>query len=1080
MASKTAYELQVKIGARTSKSWDSSLSKVQRDLKDLNTFSNKVMAAVAAGAAASAASAAYIISNASDTYRDFEQEMATVESISGATGKQFQDMQDAALEAGRDTVFTAQESASALEYMSLAGWDAQESIEGLPSILKLAAATQKDLQVTSDLVTDSMSALKLEIDDLDPYLDKLTKSNNKANTSAEQLMEALVKSGGASRVLNASLDDTITAIDVLANNGKKGEEAGTALNAFYVNLAGNASTIKELNRLKIDIWDDNGEFVGLEEALTRIKDGLAGLTDEERALSLKKIAGKHYYSQVQYLLDAVEEVVGEDGKVTTAWESLKKELENSSGSLNQMYETATDTLRNAQLRLQSAKDDMQIRIVDVFSDDSKEFITWLADEIPNVTDAIVDFAEAHEGEFAAALEDVGDGIEVLWTNGIEAGKWITKNRKAITGALTGVASGIVAVKAASAGMNLVKSLSNPLTLVATGAWTAVTAIGAISGAIEDAEREAINANLDKHFGDIALSLEDINSVADHIVSSDNLTGVMNAIEQFKDLGSITDTMDEAVEEIEKLNWKVSIGMELTPDEQDTYKKAIDDYVQAANDYALQAQYAVSINMALSFDESDLEESNIVDKVNKFYADKYTELADLGTKLKDTVTNAFTDGLLDIDETKEIAELQAQMAELEKSLAVGEFEGELSALQLEYSAGNMDADSFKELQDKILEKEENAKETYRTAYIKDYNSILASHDGGYLSDEEYQKAIEALQQQYETNVANLEAEALNFQLSTIMDQYADELDPAISEYTGIVQGILDDYSDWDQSDQELIGASIVNDLYKQVEFMSGLENISEESRRAITELLEQIEPMAQDLMEKKQTLSGDDVSEAMYKAAEAYSMLEAVSYGNYISEGAAYVAGQVVQDSGEWENVRKAIEDEGYYTGYSWIDNLKQGASDALQDGFDVKVNQSTTYSSLQGGGLNEIRTVNRGREIMHNYDGGIYYSPILTTFAEHGAEAAIPLDGSQNAKSLWLEAGSILGMLNGGSRDQKIVNNLGDTNSTLGSIQIMYNPTVTVQGNATKEDIDNAMSLSLNELKELIKEINHEEKRTNF
>ncbi len=170
------------------------------------------MAGIAAGVTAAAATATYAISNAVETYTSFEQEMATVQSISGATAQEFIDMKEAAMEAGRSTVFTAQESASALEYMSLAGWDVEESIAGLMPVLRLAAATQKDLQTTSDLVTDSMSALGIGVGDLDMYLDKLIESNNDANTSAEQLMQALVKSGGASRTLGASLDDTITSL----------------------------------------------------------------------------------------------------------------------------------------------------------------------------------------------------------------------------------------------------------------------------------------------------------------------------------------------------------------------------------------------------------------------------------------------------------------------------------------------------------------------------------------------------------------------------------------------------------------------------------------------------------------------------------------------------------------------------------------------------------------------------------------------------------------------------------------------------------------------------------------------------
>lgn len=450
MASKTTYELEVKIGAGTSHSWKATLGKVEAGLQGVNSLSNKIMAGMAAGVTAAAATATYAISNAVDTYTSFEQEMATVQSISGASATELLSMKEAALDAGASTVFTATEAASALEYMSLAGWDVNTSISGLTPILSLAAATGKELQTTSDLVTDSMSALGIEVGDLDMYLDKLVMTNNKANTTAEQLMEALVKTGGASRTLGADLDDTVTALGVLANNGLKGMEAGTALNAIFVRLAGNTTALKELNKLGVDLWDDKGKFVGFKEGLDQINAAMSDLTDEQRTRSLKNVAGTHYYSQMAYLLDSV----GQTGDDSSAWDSLEGKIANSTGALENMYDITTDTLENAQKRLESAKEDMQIRIVDVFSDDAKDFVSWLAESLPNVTESIVDFAEAHQGEFAKTLEGLEEGIENIWEYGIAAGQWVLRHKGAITGALSGMASGMILLKTAMLGINI--------------------------------------------------------------------------------------------------------------------------------------------------------------------------------------------------------------------------------------------------------------------------------------------------------------------------------------------------------------------------------------------------------------------------------------------------------------------------------------------------------------------------------------------------------------------------------------------------------------------------------------------------
>lgn len=97
---------------------------------------------------------------------------------------------------------------------------------------------------------------------------------------------------------------------------------------------------------------------------------------------------------------------------------------------------------------------MQIRVADVFSDDAKDFVLWIANEIPKATDAIVEFAEAHRGEFAEALETAGEAIETAWKYGETAGEWLIDNRKAVIGGLEGIAAGFVAVKAATTGMKI--------------------------------------------------------------------------------------------------------------------------------------------------------------------------------------------------------------------------------------------------------------------------------------------------------------------------------------------------------------------------------------------------------------------------------------------------------------------------------------------------------------------------------------------------------------------------------------------------------------------------------------------------
>lgn len=1104
MASKTEYQLNVKLGATTSSSWKTTLGKAEAALSGLNSLSNKVMAGIAAGVTATAISATAVMSSAVEKYADFESEMATVQSISEATAQQFLDMKDAALEAGRSTVFTATESASALEYMSLAGWDVNESIAGITPILKLAAATGKELQTTSDLVTDSMSALGLEVSDLDMYLNKLVKGNNKANNTAEQLMEGLVNSGGAARTLGADLNDTITALGVLANNGEKGTEGGNALNAMMVRLAGNTTALKELGKLDVDLWDDEGKFIGFEESLIRINNALSTLTDEDRTMSLKNIAGTHYYSQMAYLLDAVTEVTDENGNVVTAWQELETEVANSAGALENMYDITTDTLLFAQKRLTSAKEDMQIRVADVFADDAKDFLLWLSEKMPQATDSIVDFAEAHRGEFADALESLGEGIEWLWENGIAAGQWIIKHKGAIVGGLKGIAIGFAGVKTALLGIKIVELFTNPLSAIPAIAGLAAVGIGAVAGAIKDAETAAVNENLAAHFGNISLSMSEIEAVAQSIVSSDCLTGVLSALEEFDELDSFSDKMDDAVKALEKLNWKVSIGLELTEGEQEEYQRAIAEFVENAQEYALQAQYSVSLSMDFAFSDDDLEQSNLVAKVNQFYADKYQELSDLGTQLRDAVTDAFNDGLLEPDEIDVIARIQADMAEIEKSLAVGDYQAELSLLEMEYSGKELTPETIISLMEAIDEKNADATEAYRTAYGKNYSAITAAHAGGALTDEEYTSGIQALQDELARETAELQMQSMQFLLNTINSGYADE----IEQYNEIVERALDRWSttSFDQAWKEQ-GDYYFGEIRQDI----GEGGPDKTTRKAIAELLE---PMGDSFQELYALLGKwDSLTPEMQKSLQGmYADMDRLRglSGDYGGDawGVVYdIANRVYADPEKYSNIKEYMDQNyDFLTGYAKmdmeieaetvqpvIDGMYAYSQEYLDQVFSEGLQTTTELGLTVTPFIDVSGAILKGRTgitgIMSNAAGGIYDRPILTTFAEEGPEAAVPLDGSTRAKSIWARAGQILGMIPQGSRDQSLLagvsGGVGQRESgTERSIQFSLNPVITIQGNASKEDIHGALAMTMNDLREMLPEmlaeIERENRRTAF
>lgn len=1095
MASKTTYELEVKLGAKASSSWKTGLNQAKEGLSELNDWSNMIMAGIAADVTAAAATATLAISNAMETYTEFEQEMATVQSISGATATQFLEMKEAALEAGSSTVFTATEAASALEYMSLAGWDVDTSVEALIPLLQLAAATNAELSTTSDLVTDSMSALGLEVDDLNSYMDKLVMANNKSNTTAEQLMEALVKTGGASKTLGADLDDTITALGILANNGTKAEEAGTALNSIFTRIASNSTAIKELDNIGVSIFDESGSFIGLEESLIAINEAMADFTDEQKALSLGEIAGTQRYSMFSYLLDAVKE---DEATGITAWNTLENSIAASNGALASMYDITTDTLLNAQKRLESAKEDMQIRVVDVFSDDAKEFVSWLAEKLPEVTESIVDFAESHRGEFADALETGGEALEALWEKGVSATEWLGKNNKMITGSLKGIAAGLIAIKTANLGVNLISLISslalNPWGVAAVGALALGTAIGGIAGAIKDAEREMISSNLAEHFGTITLSLEELDSLARQIVGENSLGGIeafLNATEDAADsLSKATDTLTE----LQKTHWEIEVGFNLSAADFEDYGSQLESYISQVEAYAEDKGYEVHLATSVLFGTGTEKDTAI----SQFFSDIQAELESHGNELYEylynTTNGALLDGIIDTPEEEIVQEYLAKINRITKAITDAENQAKFNAMTLKYSGVDLNSDSIMQLMEdlnqyttEISEGAEQAYQSAMTAYYARWNL-----DNTYTQQEFTQDKEDARTAYYGQKTQAI-LSGMDYMMQTLNESYP-MLEEWMQQYRSDVDDIIEKYTseaykaDW-ESNPELMFSIVGTEMTEKLEAYSGGWDA-----KAMAELMDNMQPMVQQLEDtaKEYSMQGEipaEITEALNSWEEIYS---------FVTGDAEEAFTDLANIWGDNEIYGGLVSQFGYELNESYA-MMQREVDETYAQGFDVettvrvKINPILSEASLTETELNSIlgsrisvelepvKGNNQNGKIASNAQGGIYYSPILTTFAEEGPEAAVPLDGSDRAKSLWMRAGQILGMLPEGNRDQMLLAGVSrsDRNGER-NIQVSFNPTITIQGNAGKDDVRRALEISLDDLRAMLTELQREDNRVSF
>lgn len=414
------YKLAVKIAGSVSSSFNNAMGTAETKMQSLGSIAAK--AAKLAAAAWGAVKIGQFVSDAVSTYADFDQAMANTAAICGATADDYARLQQVALDMGKATTKTATESAEALGYMSLAGWDVNESIAGLEPILRLSEATQMGLATSSDLVTDSLSALGLQVDDLGGYLDVVAMANNKSNQTAQMLMEAYIAVGGTMKNLHVPIQESAAALGVLANRGIKGSEAGTALNAVINNLTtGTGQAGKMMDKLGISAFDSNGKFIGLAETLRVVDEATKDMTEEQRNAALAALGGKEHIDALNDLISGLNTTTA-DGR--SEWEALTDDLYNADGALSTMAATVTDTLKGAISIFGSAMDDMKIRLAQTFAPAAKDAINAVSAVIPSITDriaavgnAFIEYAlpkvEAFAQNCVPALEKVGGAFAAV-------------------------------------------------------------------------------------------------------------------------------------------------------------------------------------------------------------------------------------------------------------------------------------------------------------------------------------------------------------------------------------------------------------------------------------------------------------------------------------------------------------------------------------------------------------------------------------------------------------------------------------------------------------------------------------------
>lgn len=403
MAGKSAeYKLAIQIAGTIASSFNSSVGAAQSKLSALGKVAGTAMKAAAAASAAATAAVAGFAATSVKTGMEFDSAMSQVAATMGKTTDEIQELRDFAQEMGATTAFSATQAAEALNFMALAGYDAETSMAMLPNVLNLAAAGTMELQDASDMVTDAQSALGLTLEQTAAMVDQMAAASSKSNTNVAQLGEAILTVGGTAQYMAGGTQELNTVLGVLADNGIKGAEGGTHLRNMLLKLsAPTADATKLLNSLGVQVFDAQGNMRSFTQIFPELNAAMSSLTDQERLDAMATLFNSRDIASATALL----------GTTTERWEELGAAIGDSAGAAEQMAKTQLDNLKGDITLFKSALEGAQIALSDQLTPSLREFVQFGSEGLSELTTAFQD------GGLDGAMEALGgilsDGLNLI-------------------------------------------------------------------------------------------------------------------------------------------------------------------------------------------------------------------------------------------------------------------------------------------------------------------------------------------------------------------------------------------------------------------------------------------------------------------------------------------------------------------------------------------------------------------------------------------------------------------------------------------------------------------------------------------
>ncbi len=1071
----------------TKQSFSQVLQETEPFFNGLEKAGVKAFKAVATGATAAGTAIIAIGTASANAGIQFESAFAGVKKTTDATTAEYAQMREEILAMTREIPASAVEISEVAEAAGQLGIQKDNLLEFTRTMIDLGESTNLSSTEAASSLAKFANITKMSADNYDELGSVIVDLGNNFATTEADVVAMATRLASAGELAGFSEAQIMAMSTAMSSVGIEAEAGGSAMSKFIkgiqVSVETGAKDLKDYAKvagMSVEEFKQAFEKDGLSAASAFI----GGLNDIERnGKSATVILDEMGLTEVRLsntllsLANAGDLMANAVETANKAWEE-NTALAKEAGTRYETTESKIAVMKNGITEFGIEIND-QINGpmrdgIDIFSDlmheatasiGSSNVISEIAQEIVDGVPTAIRVTK----DLAGVIGDIADPF-------LAVGGWLADNPELLEGTIVGVGSALATYKVAKGISSLAGSFTalGVASLPILGLTGAAAVIGGVTVAVKKSAEDAKKANLDRHFGNITLSLSDLEETAAYIVDNDSLGQVRESIDALRELDGIDESIDDAVTELNRMNWKVSIGMNLKEDEQERYKQNIASYVDDVQAYVEQEQYSVNLAVGVLTDD-DLEGANIVTRINEFYSDKQQELANLGTQLNAAITDAFTDGLLEPDEAKLISGLQQQMANIKASLTEGQYEANLDLLGLKYSTQELDSDSFQNLQAEINEQMEQARKDYEEAYTLANASARArfADPESKMTQAEYDAELAEYKENYLEQVGSLEAKATSFMGQSIRQHYEDEAGGYIDNMPDAVGRATDRIKNMEtlpNSDMQ----------YQILAQEAGLDGIDSTTKKAIGELWKEYKPGVEELQKLQQEYIDagkaipqyitDGINEGL-----AIGLLSKDKSMIFDALGQQAISQNYEPTAVDEEKVSEAAE-EAYAA-------IKAGYTDKFSDPIEMEA-WVKIYTN------NQFTNPNSPRMKAYGYGGFATY-PQNALIAERGYdEALIPIDGSERSKSLWEETGERLGISGReGSFSVLMTKILGDegsgtsntTNNNDESYSFPFSPVYNFYGEApSQKDMDNHVEASFEKWEAMMEKWQKNHRRLSF